>query len=487
MAELYGTRLTYHFAPFRCNVCILLKEHELNRPPPVTCLLETTKSTTTTTSPPTTRAPSDEKPLFVCSRCKLITYCGQPHQKHDWPNHKEFCRAIHKLLKSRNAPHILDYSGRPIKGVTKAEFHSNRATIKAAVHLQLQRDLGDEEREMLWFPKICASCYEYNPKLLSPCQQCECEFFCRGVDDEAHREARQFHLDKSCRHLQVYYNFSTEGFNELPFEVPLSSMMAANVAFPNNLFELINRSTNEQWPVNPKTQTEYDSFSAVCNFSCIATLLYVLIETATVHMDVLCVHIIGVHCDIALFTENECWLLFRWLPTNIRHICLHFIGPELRLDTEEPTEYEYDTTDLVCPQKKVSLHTYKQKYELCAELLPKPHCIIAYNCGFVEFFDEDNAAPANKKNTWDPALKMMVDLHKNVPIAFTSYVRTEAKMDLLCLRAIAQRDNGDELDVIVQERRNPYRDLKPYRNWNDDSDEPLYNENGYVSIVMVKN
>lgn len=34
----------------------------------------------------------DQKALFQCSRCKLIKYCSQDHQRKHWKEHKVICR-----------------------------------------------------------------------------------------------------------------------------------------------------------------------------------------------------------------------------------------------------------------------------------------------------------------------------------------------------------------------------------------------------------
>ncbi|XP_071556512.1 ankyrin repeat and MYND domain-containing protein 2-like isoform X2 [Temnothorax nylanderi] len=37
--------------------------------------------------------------LKRCSNCKMISYCGQDHQKHHWKQHKPLCKAIQDVLR----------------------------------------------------------------------------------------------------------------------------------------------------------------------------------------------------------------------------------------------------------------------------------------------------------------------------------------------------------------------------------------------------
>lgn len=110
----------YNFGTFRCNVCIDLKS----------------------------QIPKDAPTnLLQCSNCKLISYCGQEHQKADWKKHKSFCIAVNSILREKNLSHLLDIGG-PIKNASKKSFQTTRALMKAVLLVAMTRDLSPTEKEV---------------------------------------------------------------------------------------------------------------------------------------------------------------------------------------------------------------------------------------------------------------------------------------------------------------------------------------------------
>lgn len=109
----------YNFGTFRCNVCIDLKS---------------LKSI-------------DTSSLLQCSNCKLVSYCGQEHQKADWKKHKSFCIAVNSIVREKNLSHLLDISG-PIKNVSKKSFQTTKVLMKAVLLVAMKRDLSPTEKEV---------------------------------------------------------------------------------------------------------------------------------------------------------------------------------------------------------------------------------------------------------------------------------------------------------------------------------------------------
>lgn len=329
-------------------------------------------------------------------------------------------------------------------------------------------------------PRACYSCKEYKPNLLKPCSQCECEFFCRDIDDQPHREARQMHLNECCTQLQILYNFRMPADSTVSYVTPLL-LAEPSTPFPGNLFELLNCSTNRMWPEVPTTQKVFDDFASVCKFSSVATLLYVLIESAVtknMHAVDLCVHVVLDLSETTFFTEEYCWLLFHWLP-NIRNIIVHLVCPEqaIRGNNHYVKTFQYDTVDLACPKRRITLHIHKEKYEQFAAdtMSPPPSCIVFINCAF------EGMLP------WEPELHHIVRLYKHVPVAFTSFYRSGARRDFERLRYIAKIDHFCQVKVLVLVRKNPYRNLTPFRNHeNFNGEDPILYSNGYISIFVIQ-
>lgn len=264
-------------------------------------------------------------------------------------------------------------------------------------------------------------------------------------------------------------------------------------AFPTNLFELLNHSKTYEKGFTPKpsTQDEYEQFAAVCNLSNIATILYVLYHEPGISDEEntkIIIHVVGAHTEIALFSKHECWLLFHWLPAHIHSIIIHFIGPDLPEDVLPYSEVIYKSNRTNIHEQIVNMHYHRETYETFIELANleqnsstthSPQLILCLNAGFTEY----DGIP-NQVNPWISALDEMLRF-MNVPIAFTSYIKFEANADMTLLQQRASILSVD-LDIVFDGIQNPFRDLRPYRNWEHNDDEEIFFYNGYLNVVMVK-
>lgn len=181
------TNVVYNFCPARCNVCIELRNHGPAKPGSVVNLQQ-------------------------CSSCKLILYCVVPntptpntaiqtHQRHDWKSHKAFCKAVRYILEHSKINHLLDING-PIRGASKAQYRKARTIAQALLLIQLQRELYQHEKEMIWFPNVCYVCYEYDRKSLDTCQRCNSISYCKNAK---HKDSTG-HSEIVCEQLRIYYN-----------------------------------------------------------------------------------------------------------------------------------------------------------------------------------------------------------------------------------------------------------------------------------------
>lgn len=258
----------------------------------------------------------------------------------------------------------------------------------------------------------------------------------------------------------------------------------AKTSFPEDLFKILQQSTtlnlSKNLSIYPTSQPDYERFASICNHSNIATLLFVILKVQSTFQERLIVHIVGVNTEISLFTESECWLLFHWLP-HVQRIELFFIGPEL--PTSSCTEFQYSVGESAGCKKSIFLQYNRQNYEEFWSSksrggLPSPNAVICFNSGFSEF----EGIPL-QPNPWRPALVLMLKNHKGIPIAFTSYVKLEAKSDLCLLRSIAE-ENNIKIETLIDGVRNPYRDMRPYRNWENSDEDEIFYCNGYLNAVV---
>ena len=278
--------------------------------------------------------------------------------------------------------------------------------------------------------------------------------------------------------FKQYFIFFAEKFIQITAPI-IDVKNVISDPFPGSLFQLINHSTNKQFTDEPSKPIEFDHFASVCNFSNVATLLYVILVTKRTYSarNMLTVHVVGAYTEIALFTKSECWLLFYWLP-KLLQINLYFIGPELPDNTNAETLLF--ATNQPDETKQFNLSYHRECYEtfVASNTVAKPDVILCYNAGFEEMENSDHF------NNWRPAISSMLD-NRLIPIAFTSYIKNEARMDMKVLENVAEI-KSIKLERILEAEKNPYRDLRPCRNWEDDEFDEIFYYNGYINLVIVK-
>lgn len=271
---------------------------------------------------------------------------------------------------------------------------------------------------------------------------------------------------------------------------------------PASLFDLLRECNGREYTHSPSTAAEYAAFAGVCNYSFVATLVLALRCSPLIDLDdrstaaapPLCVHIVGAHTEVVLFTQTECWLLTRWLPDRHRRIDLRFVGPELpaELDASE-LEYQYGRRRVRCRFDRVC-------YEHMDAGVPGwsavPDMCIAYNAGMTGHHMVVNQLPVDAVddehdaiNPWLPALERIVRTCRL--LAMTSYVFDENKEDFRLVRRVLEQAGGSE-PRIHSMGLNHYRDYRPWRDpmshwrrvWSRDA-EWVYYVNGHLSVLEL--
>ncbi|XP_024868161.1 SET and MYND domain-containing protein DDB_G0277331-like isoform X2 [Temnothorax curvispinosus] len=102
----------------------------------------------------------DGVPLKLCSNCKMISYCGQEHQKQHWKQHKPLCKAIQNVLQGRQGYNM------NVRGETSEEWINIKQMFMLLVSRVLKRRLTMCEMQMFKFPRECLICHERNAQSL---------------------------------------------------------------------------------------------------------------------------------------------------------------------------------------------------------------------------------------------------------------------------------------------------------------------------------
>ncbi|XP_024868160.1 uncharacterized protein LOC112452272 isoform X1 [Temnothorax curvispinosus] len=119
----------------------------------------------------------DGVPLKLCSNCKMISYCGQEHQKQHWKQHKPLCKAIQNVLQGRQGYNM------NVRGETSEEWINIKQMFMLLVSRVLKRRLTMCEMQMFKFPRECLICHERNAQSLKVCQKCATCFCIKDHED----------------------------------------------------------------------------------------------------------------------------------------------------------------------------------------------------------------------------------------------------------------------------------------------------------------
>lgn len=61
----------------------------------------------------------------------------------------------------------------------------------------------------------------------------------------------------------------------------------------------------------------------------------------------------------------------------------------------------------------------------------------------------------------------------------TAYTAAEAPLDLQRMK----ENVGDDLEVLLQPQKNPYRSLRPWRNFVSEEESPIIFKNQFITVV----
>ncbi|XP_064109571.1 uncharacterized protein LOC135217535 [Macrobrachium nipponense] len=122
--------------------------------------------------------------LKHCAQCQLVSYCSKCCQKSDWKSHRQFCLA-NAVKCGKNV-----FSEAKTKVTSFRIWTQFRTSLVDAV--SVKHDLEQNEREALWFPKVCEICKDSDLSKLFPCTVCNSIFYCskehleQDIDEHRH-------------------------------------------------------------------------------------------------------------------------------------------------------------------------------------------------------------------------------------------------------------------------------------------------------------
>jgi len=344
----------------------------------------------------------------------------------------------------------------------------------------MKRSMLPYEREMLLYPRVCATCYMDQGSKLSQCEQCESVFFCC-----------EEHIPKNhsawCSDLKTLLDINLEqAFN-------------GNIqcALPHQLIK-----EYEDLPPSMKEFLVTKMMGPAAVMSMGKVKLTMLTELATYPLSILwglheaskaavakgqitplgsrkslVIHIVGAEAAF------ECNNLAKWdvfllntLP-DLQSLYIIFTGPEL--DNVPVGAWD---EDIRCP------HCIRNKKQFICDFQPgtlyhdyvnssnyiSPDVIVAFNCGLYR------ETGFKGSDSWAKTIPYL--LKAGVPLILTAYTAAEAPLDLKRL----QQESKHPVQVLLPSQKNPYRSTRPCKNFVSEEESPLIFKNQYITVVRGK-
>ncbi|XP_071556536.1 uncharacterized protein [Temnothorax nylanderi] len=375
--------------------------------------------------------------LKRCGGCRMISYCGQEHQKQHWKLHKPLCRAIQDVLRdySMDNPIITASSS----GVTLEK----KVNFMLLISNKLGRQLTLEESQIFDFPRECLVCHERNAQSLKDCQKCVASFCQNHVNGIEHKNIcapLELHFrsdllfirgetdfpDICCylRHVTDKGKFQNmKDFINAYWNIPSDSEMLRNILIGQHSMYL----------TRPLTL-----------FHAMRLLNYVPKSKAIV------IHVVGANCV-------EEFGLIRWdvLPRligTVMSVTIIMIGPEL-LKIHRLSEYVCSNC-LLSENENLTFDFYDMLYENYARSpsFVKPDLVVGFDL-YIHKYEL-----GSKEETWAPSIKLIAK--QNCPFVLTcrfslQYIKKESdRINTILGRKVNYLYSGE----------NPFAGLSPFRN-----------------------
>ncbi|XP_024886658.1 uncharacterized protein LOC112464098 [Temnothorax curvispinosus] len=377
--------------------------------------------------------------LKKCGGCRMISYCGQEHQKEHWKLHKPLCKAIQDVLR--------DYSmDNPIITVSSSgetlENERKKSYFMLLISNKLGRPLKFEEGQMFCFPRECLICHERNAQSLKDCRKCVASFCKNHVNGTEHKNI--------CAPLELRFRSDLSAIRGETG--PPDMRCYLRHVTDKGKFQNMKDFINAYWNISSDSEISRNILIGqhslhltrpLTLFHAMRLLNYVPKSKAIV------IHVVG-----ACYSEEFCLMGWEVLPRLIgtaMPVTIIMIGPELQLQINP----EYVCNNRMLPENKhLTFDFYDMLYEnyVRSPTFVKPNLVVGFDLGIQEH------ELGSSKETWAPSIKLIAK--QNCPFILTCRFRLENfKKELDRINAIL----GRKVNYLYS-GENPFASLSPFRN-----------------------
>ena len=389
----------------------------------------------------------------------------------------------------------------------------------------LDRDLCQHEKELFLFPRVCRVCRsaQISPNMI------DC-FWCLGVTYccKEHQQQDEIHHKKLCSELR--YAMVCDNYEQsicisappIPAQLDEKYLHKLTVGCDiRNHIETYRTSTildkQKRGDIDYLEEQKVDLIEMELRFlsdrlTGPLTILYVAqlcrlakrlcIGTAKE----IVIHIVGSNIVEMLGIIKWEYLAHR-LP-KLESLRLVFVGPELADHEEEDgvasalesANWSLGVCDNCANQGRAIHYEIRRRlyhdYAISSDYTV-PDLVCAFNCGFHEYessISEPWRGISEEGDTWAISLPYLVR-HSNVPLVFTSYTKTEADKDLYAFKKAIQKHEQElhgtdkllvrtnQVNIEVETQENPFRSLRPIRNYEFDNNCDTFYYNQFLTVV----
>jgi len=375
----------------------------------------------------------DDVSLKRCSSCKMITYCGQQHQKQHWLQHKSFCKAIKEVQQHYNVKNCC---------MTSQKCDHMKVQLIELISSKLGRPMEIYEMEMLEFPRECIVCHEQDGRLLLDCNRCAAASFCKNHrDNNNHKDI--------CATLELCLHSNLYAMNKDTLDLGYLRNVSNEIIF---------RDMDDFIKIFVKIQTNSDMLYNIL----VAIHSQLLSRPLTLFHAMQILNYVPKRKDLVVHAiaanyneETTCmtWEVLLHLIEAITSLVIIMIGPELSKGLEiSKFGLLPICNNCMLQKKKISFEFHKMFYQdyMRSSLFVKPDLVVGFNAGI------HLRALTSPKETWVPSVQMLA--RQNCPLILTCYMQYELGLEIDRINTILNR----KIDHLYS-GKNLFTSLRPHR------------------------